>query len=83
MINESHIVLPVWFELDRSGAQAEVLEKTGVSIFQIGWSIFDRFGLYRRLASTMEIWSTSTQAASGRGKVRRVANSEADGEGDG
>jgi hypothetical protein len=43
-------------------------------ISQTRWSDFGRFSLRRRRVKMMEIGPTSTQAASGRGKARIMAN---------
>jgi hypothetical protein len=67
MTSEPCFGSPVWFELDRAGEQYEVSRKTG-------WFGFRRFGLRLWRALTMEIESTSTQAAYGRGKARTMAN---------
>jgi hypothetical protein len=51
-------------------------------ISEIGWSNFDRFSLHRWCTLATKIGPTSTQAASGRGKARTIANSGANSGGD-
>jgi hypothetical protein len=50
------------------------LRKLEYPVYQTRWSSFGRFSLRRRRTSATEIVPTSTQAASGWGKARTMAN---------
>jgi hypothetical protein len=64
-------------------AHSHNLKFQGNPIFQTGLSDFDRFDFHGQRTPMMEIGPTSTQVASGRGKVRTVANLGASGGEDG
>jgi hypothetical protein len=82
MTSDPRLGLPARFELDRSGVQSEISRKPEYPVSQTEWSSFERFSLHRLRVPAMEIGSTSTQAASRRGKARTVANSGASSGGD-
>jgi hypothetical protein len=79
----THFSVEVWtHESFREGRNLNFQEKPEYPVSQTRWFSFDRLSLRRWRTPAIEIWSTSTQAASGRGKARTVANSGDSGGGD-
>jgi hypothetical protein len=79
MTSEPRLDLPVWLSL----IDLKFQRKPEYLIFKTGRFGFGRFSLHRRRAPVTEIGATSTQAASGQGKARTVANLGASSNGDG